>query len=69
MCAHTIKDRVRNEIIREKVGVGSTEGKMRKNCLCWFGDIQRRPKDAPVRRIEEWRQDNLDRDRGTTKKI
>jgi hypothetical protein len=33
MCEHTIKDRVRNEIIREKVGVASIEAKMRKNHL------------------------------------
>jgi hypothetical protein len=30
MCGHTIKDRVMNEIIQEKVGVTSIEGKMRE---------------------------------------
>jgi hypothetical protein len=34
MCGHTMKDRVRNEIIREKVTVASIEAKMRENRLC-----------------------------------
>jgi hypothetical protein len=69
MCGHTIKDRVRNEIIREKVGVTSIEVKMRENRLCWFGHIQRRTKDALVRRIEGCRQDRLNRGRDKLKKI
>jgi hypothetical protein len=33
MYGHTIKNRVRNEIIQEKVGVASIEAKMRENHL------------------------------------
>jgi hypothetical protein len=33
MCEHTRKDRVRIEIIWEKMGVVSIEAKMRENCL------------------------------------
>ncbi|KAL6497468.1 Palmitoyl-protein thioesterase 1 [Orobanche gracilis] len=44
MCGHTRKDRVRNEIIRTKVGVTCIENKMRENRLRWFGHIKRREK-------------------------
>ncbi|CAN6677616.1 unnamed protein product [Malus baccata var. baccata] len=43
MCGHTRKDKIRNEDIR---------GKMRENRLRWFGHVQRRPTDAPVRRCD-----------------
>jgi hypothetical protein len=32
-CDHTIKDRIRNEIIREKLGVTSIKAKLRENRL------------------------------------
>ncbi|KAL6516133.1 hypothetical protein OROGR_019438 [Orobanche gracilis] len=35
MCGHTKKDRLRNEVIREKVRVASIEGKMMENRLRW----------------------------------
>ncbi|KAF3634461.1 hypothetical protein FXO37_26478 [Capsicum annuum] len=44
--------RVRNEIIREKVGVASVEDKMREEKLRWFGHVMRRGSAAPVRRCE-----------------
>ncbi|KAL6521744.1 hypothetical protein OROGR_018313 [Orobanche gracilis] len=49
MCGHTKKDRLRNEVIREKVRVASIEDKMMENRLRWFGHVSRRPVDAPVR--------------------
>ncbi|KAF3615267.1 hypothetical protein FXO38_35214 [Capsicum annuum] len=49
MCGLTRGDRVRNEIIREKVGVASVEDKMREGRLRWFGYVMRRGTDAPVR--------------------
>ncbi|KAF3669254.1 putative RNA methyltransferase-like isoform X1 [Capsicum annuum] len=42
MCGLTRGDRVRNEIIREKVGVASVEDKMREGRLKWFGHVMRR---------------------------
>ncbi|KAL6581108.1 hypothetical protein OROMI_007031 [Orobanche minor] len=51
MCGHTKKDRLRNEVIREKVRVASIEDKMMENRLRWFGHVRRRPVDAPVRSI------------------
>ncbi|KAL6549356.1 hypothetical protein OROHE_008473 [Orobanche hederae] len=52
MCGHTKKDRLRNEVIREKVRVASIEDKMMENRLRWFDHVRRRPVDAPVRRLE-----------------
>ncbi|KAL6495708.1 hypothetical protein OROGR_030271 [Orobanche gracilis] len=49
MCGHTKKDRLRNEVIREKVRVASIEDKMMENRLRWFGHVRRRHVDAPVR--------------------
>ena len=52
MCGHTRKDKIGNEDIRGKVGVAEIVGKMRENRLRWFGHVQRRPNDAPVRRCD-----------------
>ncbi|KAM2784937.1 hypothetical protein PS2_006010 [Malus domestica] len=52
MCGHTRKDKIRNEDIRGKVGVAEIEGKMRENRLRWFGHVQRRHTDAPIRRCD-----------------
>ncbi|KAK9713818.1 hypothetical protein RND81_06G053100 [Saponaria officinalis] len=54
MCGHTRKDRLRNEIIKEKVKVAPIEDKMMENRLRWFGHVRRRPMEAPVRRLETW---------------
>ncbi|KAL6584159.1 hypothetical protein OROMI_003448 [Orobanche minor] len=59
MCGHTKKDRLRNEVIREKVRVASIEDKMMENRLRWFGHVRRRPVDAPVRRLESWGTSNI----------
>ncbi|XP_070004357.1 uncharacterized protein [Nicotiana sylvestris] len=52
MCEHSKMDKIRNEVIREKVGVAPVEDKMREARLRWFGHIQRRSIDVPVRRYE-----------------
>ncbi|KAM1019201.1 hypothetical protein ACFX2I_040617 [Malus domestica] len=52
MCGHMRNDKIRNEDIRGKVGVAEIVGKLRENWLRWFGHVQRRPIDAPVRRCE-----------------
>ena len=48
-CGHTRRDRIRNEDIREKLGVAPIEEKLVQYRLRWFGHIQHRPYDAPVR--------------------
>ncbi|XP_070013241.1 uncharacterized protein [Nicotiana sylvestris] len=52
MCGHTRMNKIRNEDIREKVGVDPIDDKMREARLRLFGHIQRRSLDAPVRRCE-----------------
>ena len=52
ICGKTLKDRIRNEHIREMVGVAPIEDKMRENRLRWFGHIQRKPLDAPIRKSD-----------------
>jgi hypothetical protein len=48
ICGNTRRDRVRNDDIRERLGVAPVE-KLMQYCLRWFGHIQRRPAEAPVR--------------------
>ncbi|PHT54321.1 Beta-galactosidase 17 [Capsicum baccatum] len=68
MCGMTRGDRVRNETIREKVGVTPMECKMREVRLRWFGHVKRRGMDAPVRRCERLALDGFRRGRGRPKK-
>jgi hypothetical protein len=49
ICGHTIRDRVRNDDIRERLGVAPVDEKLVQHRLRWFGHIQRRPADAPIR--------------------
>ncbi|KAH0451292.1 hypothetical protein IEQ34_018591 [Dendrobium chrysotoxum] len=48
MSGFTLRDRIRNEHIREKVGVAPVEDKIRESRLRWFGHVKRRPPDDPV---------------------
>ncbi|KAF3637790.1 Serine--tRNA ligase [Capsicum annuum] len=67
MCGLTRGDRVRNEVVREKVGVASVD-RMREVRLRWFGHVRRRGADAPVRRCERLALDGFRRGRGRLKK-
>ena len=49
ICGHIRRDRVWNDDIRERLGVTLIEEKLIQHRLRWFGYIQRRPEDAPVR--------------------
>ncbi|XP_009759062.2 uncharacterized protein [Nicotiana sylvestris] len=68
MYGHTSLDRIRNEIIRDKVGVAPVEAKMREARLRWFGHVKRRSTDAPVRRCERLALGGERRGRGRPKK-
>jgi len=68
ICGHTRLDKIRNEVIRGKIGVASTEDKMREVILRWFWHLRRRPRDAPVRRCEIIECLDYRRSRGTPKK-
>jgi len=52
MCGHTRPDKIRNVDIWEKVGVAPMDDRMREERLRWFGHVQRRSIDSPVRRCE-----------------
>ncbi|KAF7808226.1 sacsin isoform X2 [Senna tora] len=48
MSGHTRMDRIRNDYIREKVGVAPIVEKLVETRLRWFGHVQRRPEEAPT---------------------
>ena len=54
ICGKIRMDKIKNEVIRNLVGVAPIEDKMRENRLRWFGHVGRRPiegKITPVRRV------------------
>ena len=69
MCGHTRKNKIRNEVIRNKVGVVAIEEKMRETWLRWFGHVRRKLVDAPVKKVDEMEQVVKKRGRGKPKKI
>lgn len=46
----TRKDRIENEVIRDKLGVACTEDKLQDAGHLWFGHVRRRHPNVPVRR-------------------
>ena len=65
---YTLKDRIRNDHISERVGVTSISGKMRDYRLRWYGHVQRRELDEPVRRVDQMVEDPYIRKRGRPKR-
>ena len=68
MCGHTIKDKIRNEVIREEIGVTPIIEKLVKSRLRWFEHVQRRLVEAPVRRVDQMEDNPIIRGRGRPKK-
>jgi len=52
MCGFTRTNRIRNEVIREKVGVASIKEKLRETRLRWFGHVKKRGVNKPLRTCE-----------------
>ncbi len=52
MCGKIRQDKIRNEVIRERVGVASIVEKMVENRFRWFGYVERRSVDFVVRRVD-----------------
>jgi len=52
MSGHTRLDKIRNESIKEKVGVVPIEDKLREWRLKWFGHVKRRHTETPVRQVK-----------------
>jgi len=68
MCGNTRMDKIRNEVIRGKVGVAPIEHKMRYTRLRWFGHVKRRSEEAPVTRCERLTLVDCRRGKGRLKK-
>ena len=66
-CGYRRSDRVRNEPIKDRVGVAPIEEKLTQYRLRWFGHIQRRPPEAPVRSGVLKHVDKVKRGRGRPK--
>jgi hypothetical protein len=64
ICGHTRKDRIRNDNIMDKLGVAPIQEKLVQHHLRWFGHIQRRPPETPVRGDILSRPENTRRGRG-----
>jgi hypothetical protein len=55
MCGHKRKDRIRNEVIRDKLGVVPVDKKLVQHQLRWFGHIKQRPPQGILRSMENTR--------------
>jgi hypothetical protein len=64
ICGHTRRDRIRNDDIRERLGVTPVEEKLVQHRLRWFGHMQRRPAKTPIRNGVIRRTGNKKRGRG-----
>jgi hypothetical protein len=64
ICGHTRRDQVRNDDIRERIGVAPVEEKLMQHHLRWFGHMQRRPAETPIRNGVIRRIGNKKRSRG-----
>jgi hypothetical protein len=49
ICGNTRRDCIWNDDIHERLGVTPVEEKLVQHRLTWFGHIQQRPTEAPVR--------------------
>ena len=68
MSGYTRRDRIRNEYIRERVGVAQISEKMTEYRLRWYGHVQRREVDEPVRIVKQMVRDPYIRNRGRPKR-
>jgi hypothetical protein len=64
ICGNIRRDQIRNDDIRERLGVAPVEEKLVQHRLRWFEHIQRRPMETPFRSGVIRRSDNEKRDRG-----
>ena len=64
ICDHTRRDRARND---DRLGVAPIEEKLVQHRLRWFGHVQRRPPETPVRSGILSQDNNVKRGRERTK--
>jgi len=63
MSGKTRHDRIRNDTIREKVGVAPVVEKLVENRHRWFGHVEKRPVDVAVRRVDQMKKSQIKRGR------
>ena len=63
ICGHTRRDRVQNDDICDRLEVAPIEEKLVQYRLRWFGHVQWRPPEAPVRSGILSQDSNVKRDR------
>jgi len=68
MSGKTGHDRIRNNTIRERVGVAPIVEKLVENRLRWFGHVERKPVDVVVRRVDQMEESQVKRGRGRPRK-
>jgi len=68
MSGKTRHDRIRNDTIRERVGVAPIVEKLVENRLRWFGHVETRLVDAVVRRVDQMDESQVKRGRGRPRK-
>ena len=68
MSGYKLKDRIRNDHIRERVGVAPISKKMAEYRLRWYGHVQRIELDELVRIVEQMVRDPYIRNRGRPKR-
>jgi len=60
----TRHDKIRNDTIRDRVGVAPIVEKLVENRLRWFGHVERRLVDAVVRRVDQMEESQVKIKRG-----
>jgi hypothetical protein len=70
MCGtKTRQDRIRNDNIRESIGITPIVEKMVETRLRWFRHVERRLVDSVVRRVDQMESSQITRGRGRPGKI
>ena len=67
ICGHTRRDQVWNDDIHDRLGVAPIDKKFVQHRLRWFGHVQRRPPEAPMRSGILSQDSNVKRGRGRPK--
>jgi len=68
MCGKTRRDKIRNDDIKERVGIPPIVEKMVETRLRWFGHVERRPVNSAVRRVDQMEGSQITRGRGRPRK-
>lgn len=69
MCGNTRQNKIRNDNIKENVGVTSILEKMVTNRFRWFGHVERRSVNFMVRRVDQMERSHTARGRRRLRKI